>query len=330
MSLVFARRCAAQSLMYTRRYVDRQLRCISSSKLLVGGQPSTMIAPSVSDIVRMLSNKTLKTSSSKITKPSTNLEKFNVWKKELYNEVQILLQSLPVLIPRIITFFATLHIVSEYGFQTINCEGPSMEPTIIDGSNTCVLIERWSHRLFGLENRKKHADADDNNEKKKTNSTNGNEQQIEAYDENSWSTLFYGIWKQHFTSGLDNGDVIILHHPGKEATICKRIIGMPGDTIIRSDGGDEELNHTRIVPPGHLWIEGDNTLNSLDSRSYGMVPASLVIGKVVCRLWPLRDYAFLGKDANGVDHWMRVRARIGRGERPSLFNSDGSHLLATT
>jgi len=323
--------------MCTRWYIDRQLRCISSSKLLVGGQPSiassynihqSMIAPSVSDIVRMLSNKTQE-SSSKITKPPTNLEKFNVWKQELYNEVRILLQSLPVLIPRIITFFATLHIVSEYGFQTINCEGPSMEPTIIDGSNTCVLIERWSHRLFGLENRKKHADADDN-EEKKTNSTNGNEQQIEAYDENSWSTLFYGIWKQHFASGLDNGDVIILHHPGKEATICKRIIGMPGDTIIRSGGGDEELNHTRIVPPGHLWIEGDNTLNSLDSRSYGMVPASLVIGKVMCRLWPLRDYVFLGKDANGVDHWMRVRARIGRlGGRPALFDRDGSHLLAT-
>ena len=180
MSLVFARRCAALSLMHTTRYIDRQLRCISSSKLMVGRQPSiassyihqSMIAPSVSDIVRMLSNKTPKTSSSKITKPPTNLEKFNVWKQELYNEVRILLQSLPVLIPRIITFFATLHIVSEYGFQTINCEGPSMEPTIIDGSNTCVLIERWSHRLFGLENRKKHVSnsstTDDDNEKKKT------------------------------------------------------------------------------------------------------------------------------------------------------------------
>ena len=108
MSLVFARRCAAQSLKHTKRYIDRQLRCISTSKLVVGGQPfiassynihQSMIAPSISDIVRMLSNKTSKTSSSKIPKPPTNLEKFNVWKKELYNEVRILLQTLPLLIP---------------------------------------------------------------------------------------------------------------------------------------------------------------------------------------------------------------------------------------
>jgi hypothetical protein len=111
---------------------------------------------------------------------------------------------------------------------------------------------------------------------------------------------------------------------------------MPGDTIVRNDLGndlgDEESSH-RVVPPGHLWIEGDNSNNSLDSRSYGSVPASLVIGKVVCRLWPLRDYISLGMDANGIHHWRRVSARIGRGERPvsvtcSQSNADhGSYVL---
>ena len=213
-----------------------------------------------------------------------------------------------------------------------------MEPTIIDGSNSCVLIERWSHRLFGLEERNYENDIVEQKKKtstieerdKSSHHDDGEEVDDQTSETNSWYTLLYGVWKQHFASGLDNGDVIILHHPMKDSTVCKRIIGMPGDTIIRTDGGDREYNHRRIVPPGHLWIEGDNTLNSLDSRSYGMVPASLVIGKVICRLFPLREYALIGIDANGMEHWERVSARIGRGERPSSYDKDGSHVLATT
>ena len=154
----------------------------------------------------------------------------------------------------------------------------------------------------------------------------------------SWYELMCGVWEQHFASGLQHGDVIILHHPSKEATICKRIIGMPGDVIVRTDGGDDDAHgipHHRVVPPGHLWVEGDNTFNSLDSRAYGTVPASLVIGKVICRLWPLRDYVSLGLDGNGIEHWKRVSARIGRGERPQLKlmvgneneADNGSHIL---
>ena len=40
------------------------------------------------------------------------------------------------------------------------------------------------------------------------------------------------------------------------------------------------------VPPGHVWLQGDNPLNSTDSRTYGPVPAALVRGRVFCRVWP--------------------------------------------
>lgn len=199
-----------------------------------------------------------------------------------------------------------------------------MEPTIIDGSHTCVLIERWSHRIFGLE----------------TNKTNDKDDQGDDSTPSSWTALLQGIWKQHFTSGLQHGDVIVLHHPSEDATLCKRIIGMPGDTIVRTDGGSGDnycRHHTTnnnnvtmssnhlVVPHGHLWIEGDNCYNSRDSRSYGSVPASLVIGKVICRLWPLRDYVSLGIDVNGIEHWKRVSARIGRGDRPTTIHSGNNN-----
>jgi len=61
--------------------------------------------------------------------------------------------------------------------------------------------------------------------------------------------------------------------------------------------------------------QGDNSTNSSDSRHYGSVPAALVVGKVLLRIWPLRGNAL-----------------ILRGPRPlpSMGNSfNGSTLLHT-
>ena len=38
------------------------------------------------------------------------------------------------------------------------------------------------------------------------------------------------------------------------------------------------------VPPGHVWLQGDNTLNSHDSRDYGPVPYNMLLGRVVFRV----------------------------------------------
>jgi hypothetical protein len=40
------------------------------------------------------------------------------------------------------------------------------------------------------------------------------------------------------------------------------------------------------VPPGHLWLEGDNRANSVDSRDYGPLPEGLLEGKVTATLFP--------------------------------------------
>ena len=43
------------------------------------------------------------------------------------------------------------------------------------------------------------------------------------------------------------------------------------------------------VPQHHVWLQGDNTRNSNDSRHYGPLPVSMLRGRVCYRIWPPRE-----------------------------------------
>ena len=38
------------------------------------------------------------------------------------------------------------------------------------------------------------------------------------------------------------------------------------------------------MPPGHVWVEGDNKNRSCDSRHFGPVPYGLIKGRAVCKV----------------------------------------------
>jgi len=85
------------------------------------------------------------------------------------------------------------------------------------------------------------------------------------------------------------GDVVVARSPSDPRhAVCKRVLGLPGDVVQVGDpapgwhGGD----HGVPVPPGHVWLQGDNARNSTDSRAYGPVPLALVRGRVFARVWP--------------------------------------------
>lgn len=101
------------------------------------------------------------------------------------------------------------------------------------------------------------------------------------------------------------GDIIAFPHDGPtQEVFIKRIVGLPGDRI-EIDGGTVVRNGVRldepyvryrdrrsfpavVVPPGQLYVLGDNRANSDDSRFWGFVSSDSVMGRAVAGIWPFR------------------------------------------
>jgi len=92
----------------------------------------------------------------------------------------------------------------------------------------------------------------------------------------------------------------------------KRVVGLPGDRIairdghvvrngvvqreryIRPCGGGPECNlGTIVVPRGHYFMMGDNRGASDDSRFWGPVPRSWIIGGAFLSYWPPKRIGLL-------------------------------------
>ncbi len=110
--------------------------------------------------------------------------------------------------------------------------------------------------------------------------------------ETSGDCIVIDRWSRHH--GLQVGDIIVAKSPNKPSeTVCKRVLGLPGD-VVYDNGPDNVYLHAAVrpftVPAGHMWLQGDNTSNSNDSRNYGAVPLAMCVGRATYRVWPLHRF----------------------------------------
>jgi len=87
---------------------------------------------------------------------------------------------------------------------------------------------------------------------------------------------------------LKRGDLVTALSPeNRNKCICKRVIGLEGDTVCTDPSGTVRSKDEHIViPKGHVWLAGDNMRHSNDSRYFGPVPLALIQGRLVARIWP--------------------------------------------
>ncbi|MGH3732450.1 MAG: signal peptidase I [Acidimicrobiales bacterium] len=114
---------------------------------------------------------------------------------------------------------------------------------------------------------------------------------------------------------INIGDIVVFKAPPDVKTQCsdpvpdlvKRVIGLPGDHLssrgntiyVNGKALKEKWSHYEplgpplnnvTVPKGQYFMMGDNHDNSCDSRTWGTVPRSDIIGKVFLKFWPLSDW----------------------------------------
>jgi len=99
------------------------------------------------------------------------------------------------------------------------------------------------------------------------------------------------------------GDIVVFHYPfGTERDFIKRVIGLPGETVVVVNGrvtvdgqvlaepyiaAPPQYQNTWVLGEGEYFVLGDNRNNSSDSHSWGPLKAEFLVGRALVVYWPL-------------------------------------------
>ncbi len=115
------------------------------------------------------------------------------------------------------------------------------------------------------------------------------------------------IKKSFILGGIKNFDIIVFRRG--ENNLVKRVIGCEGDRIEIIDGElylnndlikyeyyifDEEDNASYVIGKNQYFVLGDNVSVSEDSRSFGLINKSDIIGQVILIFSPKDRFRLFG------------------------------------
>lgn len=116
----------------------------------------------------------------------------------------------------------------------------------------------------------------------------------------------------------ERGTVVVFKYPNDpKKSFIKRIIGLPGETVVVKDNTVTIINsenpegfqidqsyviHSspidarRTLAQDEYFVMGDNRAESFDSRSWGALNKKYILGEPLIRLWPLNKIEILPGD----------------------------------
>ncbi len=195
-----------------------------------------------------------------------------------------LLELLQTALLTVILFVAVRSVLQNY-----QIDGPSMQPTLWAGQY--LLVNKLAYqRIDGLPLQLLH--------------------QAGLFQGSEGSVYPFG--------GPQRGEIIVFHEPVPPyVDLVKRLIALPGDQVM-IDRGRVYVNGTPLredyvraipsyslppqrVPPGRLFVLGDNRPISSDSHLWGFVPEANVIGKGWILYWPPEQWGVLANPLHAAN-----------------------------
>lgn len=130
------------------------------------------------------------------------------------------------------------------------------------------------------------------------------------------------------------GELVSFTHKRSGLTYLKRVVAIGGDTVEIREGrllvngaplAEEYVSSSRLwrtmqeqrIKPGELFVLGDNRDNSEDSRYWGTVPESAVVGEPAMVLWSFRA---------PTSEWLDNAGHV----RPAAYFDVATHLFTRT